>query len=101
MDNPTQDELRDKMRQLRNIGRYSQKDLAQAMGIEQPTYFRVENGKIKFGLKHLAGCSSLFEVSLADLLNLSTEELAPHIKKKSSHPASRFEISVERIRNFY
>ncbi len=86
MDNPSQSELREKMRQLRDLGGYSQKDFANAMDITQSSYFRLENGEIKTGFKHIAGCADLLEVSFTDFLRLPAEELAERIRRKPPPP---------------
>ena len=43
MDTSLQNELRQKMRELRDLGGYSQKDMADAMEITQPSFFKVQN----------------------------------------------------------
>ena len=89
MDNSLQNELRQKMRELRDIGGYSQKDLADAMEITQPSFFKVQNGDIELAIKHILGCSELFCVSPSDFITLSTEELCTRIRQKSPPPPRR------------
>jgi DNA-binding XRE family transcriptional regulator len=84
MDNSLQNELRQKMRELRDISGYSQKDLADAMEISQPSFFKVQNGDIELAIKHILGCSELFCVTPTEFISLSTEELSTRIRRKSS-----------------
>ena len=83
MDNSLQNELRQKMRELRDIGGYSQKDMADAMEITQPSFFKVQNGEIELSFKHILGCSELFCVTPIEFISLSTEELSGRISRKS------------------
>ena len=83
MDNSLQDELRQKMRELRNLGGYSQKDMADAMEITQPSYFKIQNGHIELAISHISRCADLFEVTPSEFISLPTEELSMRIKRKS------------------
>lgn len=93
MDNSLQNELRQKMRELRDIGGYSQKDLADDMEITQPSFFKVQNGDIELSIKHIAGCSELFCITAVEFISLSTEELSERIRRKSPPPPEKFVIS--------
>jgi len=86
MNNSLQNELRQKMRELRDLGGYSQKDMADAMEITQPSYFKIQNGDIELAIRHILGCAELFCVSPTEFISLSTEDLAARIKRKSLPP---------------
>jgi DNA-binding XRE family transcriptional regulator len=86
MDNSLQNELRQKMRELRDLGGYSQKDMADAMDITQPSFFKVQNGHIELAISHISGCAELFCVTPTEFISLSTEELAARIRRKSAPP---------------
>ena len=89
MDTSLQNELRQKMRELRDLGGYSQKDMADAMEITQPSFFKVQNGHIELSISHISGCSELFCVTPTESISLSTDELASRIKKKSPPPPEK------------
>lgn len=84
MDNSLQNELRQKMRELRDLGGYSQKDMADAMEITQPSFFKVQNGQIQLAFSHISGCAELFGVTATEFISLSTEDLATRITRKSA-----------------
>lgn len=86
MDNSLQNELRQKMRELRDLGGYTQKDMADAMEITQPSFFKVQNGHIELAISHILGCAELFCVTPTEFISLSTDELAARIKRKSGAP---------------
>ncbi len=83
MDNSLQNELRQKLRELRDIGGYTQKDMADAMEITQPSYFKIQNGHINLAISHISGCAELFDVTPSEFISLPTEELSRKIKRKS------------------
>jgi DNA-binding XRE family transcriptional regulator len=85
MDNSLQNELRQKMRELRDISGYSQKDLADAMEITQPSFFKVQNGDIELAFKHISGCAELFCITPTEFILLSADELSMRIKRKSPY----------------
>ncbi|MDO8367640.1 MAG: helix-turn-helix transcriptional regulator [Saprospiraceae bacterium] len=70
MNKAFQNELRQKMRELRDLGGYSQKDLADAMEITQPSFFKIQNGQIKLAISHISGCAQLFCVTLTEYFAL-------------------------------
>jgi DNA-binding XRE family transcriptional regulator len=83
MDNSLQNELRQKMRELRDLGGYSQQDMADAMGIAQSSYCKIQNGHIELAIKHILGCSELFCVTPIEFISLPTDELLGRIQRKS------------------
>ncbi|MCW5921522.1 MAG: helix-turn-helix transcriptional regulator [Saprospiraceae bacterium] len=83
MDDSLQNELRKKMRELRDLCGYSQKDIANAMEITQPSYFKIENGRIKIAFSHIVGYAELLCVTPTEFISLSVEDLAARIKRKS------------------
>ena len=98
MDTSLQNELRQKMRELRDLGGYSQKDMADAMEITQPSFFKVQNGHIELAISHISGCSELFCVTPTEFISLSTEELVKRIKRGSLHPRRGESAVITRLR---
>ncbi len=86
MNNSLQNELRQKMRELRDLGGYSQKDMADAMEITQPSFFKVQNGHIDLAISHISGYAEFFCITPAEFISLPTEDLAARIKRKSPPP---------------
>lgn len=97
METSLQDQLRQKMRELRDIGGYSQKDMADAMEITQPSFFKIQNGQIDLSIHHISGCAELFDVSPVEFISLTTEELAARIKRKPPPPSEKLKIPNGRV----
>ncbi|MFN0036013.1 MAG: helix-turn-helix domain-containing protein [Saprospiraceae bacterium] len=86
MDNSLQNELRQKMRELRDLGGYSQQDMADAMEITQPSFCKVQNGDIELAIRHISGFCELLCVAPTEFIALPVEDLALRIKRKSPPP---------------
>ena len=50
--------------ELRKINNLTQKQVAQQLGISQPSYIRYENGKAEPSLENLVKLADLFDVSI-------------------------------------
>ncbi|OZI07279.1 transcriptional regulator [Siphonobacter sp. BAB-5385] len=64
-----------KIRKLREIYSYSQEYVAFQMGISQAAYSKKESGRTELSLLCLGKLSEIYQVSLMDLIGLSTQEL--------------------------
>ena len=64
-----------KMRKLREMHGYPQEYVAFQLGISQAAYSKKESGRTRLSLLCLTQLAELYELSLADLISLSTQEL--------------------------
>ena len=64
-----------KIRKLREIHGYPQEYVAFQLGVSQAAYSKKETGRTELSLTVLQQVSSLYNVSLIDLLNLNLQEL--------------------------
>ena len=56
------------IKQLRQLKDMSQKQVALALGMDQPQYSRIESGKVEPTLSSLQKIADVFDVSLSELL---------------------------------
>jgi transcriptional regulator with XRE-family HTH domain len=54
---------------IRNAKRFSQKNVADFIGISDATYSRIESGKIDLSYKQLTSIASFFEMSVIDVIS--------------------------------
>ena len=54
---------------IRNDKRFSQKNVADSIGISDATYSRIESGKIDLSYKQLTQIASFFEMSVIDVIS--------------------------------
>jgi len=64
-----------KIRKLREIYGYPQEYVAFQLGVSQAAYSKKETGRTELSLTVLQQVSSLYNISLVDLLNLNLHEL--------------------------
>ncbi len=64
-----------KIRKLREIYGYPQDYVAFQLGVSQAAYSKKETGRTELSLKVLEQVSALYQISLADLLTLTLQEL--------------------------
>ncbi len=57
-----------RLAELRTLNKLTQKEVAERLGISQPSYIRYENGSAEPTLENLIKLADLFDVSLDDLL---------------------------------
>lgn len=57
-----------RLTELRTLNKMTQKEVAERLGISQPSYIRYENGSAEPTLENLIKLADLFDVSLDDLL---------------------------------
>lgn len=57
-----------RLAELRTLNKLTQKEVAECLGISQPSYIRYENGSAEPTLENLIKLADLFDVSLDDLL---------------------------------
>ena len=57
-----------RLAELRTLNKMTQKEVAERLGISQPSYIRYENGSAEPTLENLIKLADLFDVSLDDLL---------------------------------
>ena len=50
--------------ELRIINKYTQRQVAEVLGISQPSYIRYENGKAEPSLENLVKLADLYDVSI-------------------------------------
>ena len=62
--------FRERLKELRKLYGYTQKDVAARLGITQPSYIRYENGTSEPTLQCLANISAIYDVSVDYLLGL-------------------------------
>jgi transcriptional regulator with XRE-family HTH domain len=55
--------------QIRNNKRFSQKNIADSIGISDATYSRIESGKIDLSYKQLTQIATFFEMSVIDVIS--------------------------------
>ena len=60
--------FQDRLHELRNQSKMTQRDIAAHLGITQPSYIRYENGKSEPTLECLVKIADLFDVSVDYLL---------------------------------
>jgi|GEM_PF-1209961 len=101
MNSPSQAELCHKLRQIRDFRCLSQQNMADAMDITQPAYFKIENGKTKLSIQHLEACARFLNVPLRDLISLPFEELVQYTPLQLNKPSllsaavSGFELKLK------
>ena len=54
--------------ELRKLNRFTQREVAQRLGISQPSYIRYENGSAEPTLENLVKIADLYDVSVDFLL---------------------------------
>lgn len=64
-----------KIRKLREIYGYPQEYVALKLGVSQAAYSKKETGRTQLTLTSLQQVSSLYQISLMDLINLSVKDL--------------------------
>lgn len=64
-----------KIRKLREIHGYPQEYVAFQLGVSQAAYSKKETGRTELSLTVLQQVSTLYKISLMDLLNLNLNEL--------------------------
>lgn len=70
-----------KIRKLREGSGYSQEFVAYQLSMSQPAYSKKEAGRTDFTIHFLLNISNLYNLSLVDMLGLSTQELLRRIAK--------------------
>ena len=58
-----------KIKEYRTIKGYTQREIAEALGIKQNTYSDKERGKIRFTIDEIKTIKELFKVTYDDLLS--------------------------------
>ena len=78
-------DIAQRIKQLRNIKKLSQKQVATEIGIDQGQYSRLESGKVEPTLASLQKIADVFEISLSELLkdnaDLSEDVNLPLLEK--------------------
>jgi transcriptional regulator with XRE-family HTH domain len=64
-----------KVRKLREIHGYPQEYVAFQLGISQAAYSKKESGRTQLSVLCLTKIAELYQMSLADLISLTTQEL--------------------------
>ena len=67
--------IADNIKRFRAVKGLSQKQVALDVGMNQPQYSRIENGKVEPTLTTLGKIAEVFEVSVADLVKENQEDL--------------------------
>lgn len=62
------DIFRKNIYELRKLNRFTQREVAQCLGISQPSYIRYENGSAEPTLENLVKIADLYDVSVDFLL---------------------------------
>lgn len=62
------DIFRKNIYELRTLNRFTQREVAQRLGISQPSYIRYENGSAEPTLENLVKIADLYDVSVDFLL---------------------------------
>ncbi len=62
------DIFRKNIYELRKLNRFTQREVAQRLGISQPSYIRYENGSAEPTLENLVKIADLYDVSVDFLL---------------------------------
>ena len=62
------DIFRKNIYELRKLNRFTQREVAQRLGISQPSYIRYENGSAEPTLENLVQIADLYDVSVDFLL---------------------------------
>ena len=62
------DIFRKNIYELRKLNRFTQREVAQRLGISQPSYIRYENGSAEPALENLVKIADLYDVSVDFLL---------------------------------
>ena len=63
--------FQDRLAEQRKLNRMTQKEVAEYLGISQPSYIRYENGSAEPNLENLSRLADLFDVSVDYLLGRS------------------------------
>ncbi len=61
----------ERLKELRGLYRYTQRQMAEKIGISQPSYIRYENGTSEPTLENLVKIANIFDVSADYLLGRS------------------------------
>ena len=77
---------------IRNDKRFSQKNVADSIGISDATYSRIESGKIDLSYKQLTQIASFFEMSVIDVI--SYPDICSINLKKNNIAKINFEIEL-------
>lgn len=62
------DIFRKNIYELRKLNRFTQREVAQRLGVSQPSYIRYENGSAEPTLENLVKIADLYDVSVDFLL---------------------------------
>jgi transcriptional regulator with XRE-family HTH domain len=73
-----------KVRKLREVYGYSQEYIAFEMGISQAAYSKKETGRTELSFSCLEKLSSIYNLSMMEVISLSTQELLMLVIQKDS-----------------
>jgi len=62
-------EIGEKLRRLRVKKNFTQDYIAFCIGITQPAYHKIENGKTKVNLQQLEEIAAIYDVSIVEILS--------------------------------
>lgn len=77
--------LATKVRKLREIYGYSQEYIAFEMGISQAAYSKKETGRTELSLSCLEKLAKIYQLSMMEIISLSTQELLMLVIQKDKH----------------
>ena len=73
--------INNKLKRLRSISGYSQKQIADFLQISQPLYSQIEKGNRKIKTEKLERLCNLYCLTLQDFLNNDEEKLAEYLTR--------------------
>jgi transcriptional regulator with XRE-family HTH domain len=80
--------------QIRQSKRFTQKDIASKLGISEPTYNRIESGKIALSYDHLAKFARSFGINVIDVITWP-ETYAPRIAPATTKVLIEVDVSTD------
>ena len=77
--------MNSKLKGLREITGYSQKEIAEYLSISQPLYSQVENGNRPLRFTYIEALAYLYELTVEEMLNEDIETLKDKVWKTTEY----------------
>lgn len=77
--------MNSKLKGLREITGYSQKEIAEYLSISQPLYSQVENGNRPLRFAYIEALAYLYELTVEEMLNEDIETLKDKVWKTTEY----------------
>ena len=85
------------LRRIRNTAGYTQKNIADLLGVDRSTYSYYETGKTEPNIRHLKKIAALYNLRLDDLVNCRFAPIED-VQMQSPDPQEQALVSANRFR---